>query len=249
MKAKFVLGSIVCGIWLLLALVLLPLLSSAQVMEPTPTPSPSPMPTIATATPIPDEEGKVKQHCIPRPRSRSKNNPNANGFARESENIIRFRITDPSGSQAAWLAQLAADAFGTFVHSGTWVAEVHDCDDFATELGEALRTLGYSTTFTAYWCLDKDGRKYKSGHAVTDVHAPDGTVTWIEPQNARIISAQLDFDGDGYVEAVTGHDLPHTTTDGNCRIEVYADRAAAESVMALDNPNDSGTPSAESHSR
>ncbi|MCA9297348.1 MAG: hypothetical protein KC983_12545, partial [Phycisphaerales bacterium] len=126
-----------------------------------------------------------------------------------------------------------------------YVKDTHDCDDFADELEQALEGLGYDATFTVYWCYEvnpawnwenrKTTPRWKNtrAHAITDVHTLlTDEIVWVEPQLSVAQGAlthpwtMLDFDGDGKVEYDTKHGGGFT--DGNCRIEVYESRAAAE---------------------
>jgi carbonic anhydrase/acetyltransferase-like protein (isoleucine patch superfamily) len=126
-----------------------------------------------------------------------------------------------------------------------YVKDSHDCDDFADELEKSLEGQGYDATFTVYWCYEVnpawrwDRRKtapfWKNtrAHAITDIHTfLTNEIIWIEPQLSVAQGAlthswtQLDFDGDGEVEYDTKHGGGFT--DGNCRIEVYDSREAAE---------------------
>jgi len=115
--------------------------------------------------------------------------------------------------------------------------EDYDCDDFASDMEEALTEKGYDATLTVYLCWGENpdhsawnwlwtpGSKWLSGHALTDVHSDDGGIIWVEPQTGEV-GVDLDFDGDGSVEYSTepGSDL----TDGEYRIEVYDDRKSCE---------------------
>lgn len=118
----------------------------------------------------------------------------------------------------------------------TYTDDTYDCDDFASDLEEALTAQGYEATMTCYWCYEDnpDHTWYNwlwtsetvntSAHCLTDVHA-DGRLIWIEPQTGEV-GVDLDFDGDGRVEYIETHGGGNT--DDDCRIEVYADRRAGE---------------------
>lgn len=122
---------------------------------------------------------------------------------------------------------------------GGYVPTTHDCDDFADELERALTAKGYDSTFTVFWKLNPDywwgnapwTDKWIKGHAITDVHM-DGKTIWIEPQRSSGQGAltrwNMDFDGDGKVEYDT--EPGDEPTDGDYRIEVYDNRAAAEAA-------------------
>ena len=138
--------------------------------------------------------------------------------------LRNFTQTNATGNQSEWLANLTRDVNTTGIHNMTYVYNTHDCDDFADELEGNLTAKGYNATFTYYWCLRADGTYY--GHAVTDVHAPDGTMVWIEPQTGRIVD--LDFDNDGTTETRNNHVNNITAfTDNNCAIEVFDNHQAA----------------------
>ncbi|MBI4879133.1 MAG: hypothetical protein HY812_05655 [Planctomycetes bacterium] len=100
----------------------------------------------------------------------------------------------------------------------------------------------YDTTFTAYLQLNPDwkegsaARKWIHGHALTDIHWPDGTVTWISAQwpDGSGIDKQtpkLDGNGDGKVTVAWGS-LPDQPTDGDIVIGVFETRAEAEAAGA-----------------
>ena len=140
--------------------------------------------------------------------------------------------TDPSGPYATWLTQLLQDARETRVGDGQYRPKVHDCDDFANELELFLTAKGYDATFTVVFCPKTDWSKHQwRGHAVTDVHAPDGSLVFLNPYQAKLgapaakMLHDLDYDGDGQVEferVPRNPPLAHPT-DGPCRIEVYDD--------------------------
>ena len=128
---------------------------------------------------------------------------------------------------SGWISNLTRDAISTGVNNTRYNETSYDCDDFASDLEGNLTVLGYNATYTVYWCGTGAARV---GHCVTDVHAPDGTLVFIEPQTNRIVN--LDFDGDGRVEARNHHPAGIENTDNNCAIEVYPDRAAATAAGA-----------------
>lgn len=125
---------------------------------------------------------------------------------------------------ADWIKNLTQVVNGTGIAREPYNATIHDCDDFADELERNLTAAGYDATFTAIWCYDAAGNP-TTAHAVTDVHTPDGSLLWIEPQTGQIIN--LDYDGDGKVEARTHHEKKKVLTDDSCEIEVYDSKTDA----------------------
>jgi hypothetical protein len=122
----------------------------------------------------------------------------------------------------------------------------YDCDDFARDLEEALEGAGYDATFTLVFTDgDGDGNVFgganDKGHAITDVHWPDGTTTWVEPQNGKQII--MSTDGDDVVD--TGpkpESCPDTApTEGNEFVVVFDNRtqAACEYGWVMDRGADS----------
>ena len=140
-------------------------------------------------------------------------------------NYTQTNTTNPA--PGSWVANLTRDVISTGVNNTEYVNRTFDCDDFANALERNLTALGYNATYTVYWCTRGATR---SGHCVTDVHAPDGTLVFIEPQNNRIVN--LDFDGDGVVETRNHHPAGIMNTDDDCAIEVYEDVAAATAAGA-----------------
>jgi acetyltransferase-like isoleucine patch superfamily enzyme len=124
-----------------------------------------------------------------------------------------------------------------------YVEDTNDCDDFADDLERHLQGLGYNATFTCYWQLNPDyawwkvwQSKWINGHCVTDVHLPDGTTVFIEPQftsGEGAVGQDLDFDKDGKVGVSNGP--TSDTTDDGYRIEVYdSQQAAVDAGVDLD---------------
>lgn len=140
-------------------------------------------------------------------------------------NYTQTNTTNPA--PGSWVANLTRDVVSTGVNNTEYVNRTFDCDDFAEALERNLTALGYNATYTVYWCTRGATR---SGHCVTDVHAPDGTLVFIEPQTNRIVN--LDFDGDGVVETRNHHPAGIMNTDDDCAIEVYEDSAAAAAAGA-----------------
>jgi carbonic anhydrase/acetyltransferase-like protein (isoleucine patch superfamily) len=120
-----------------------------------------------------------------------------------------------------------------------WFAE--DLRARLAALTNADGTPTYKTTFTVtaklnpdrhWWCPWRD--KWIHGHALTDIHWPDDSVTWIEAQWSGDHGAvdgstdSLDGNHDGKVTYSNGKtDEP---TDGDTIVEVYDRREAAEAA-------------------
>ena len=142
-------------------------------------------------------------------------------------NITNFRPTNTTAN-TPFINNLTRDIGLSNITTRVYNATTYDCDDFASDMERWLQGLGYSATYTQYV-------KYKGvnssdidyAHAVADVHLPDGSLLFIEPQNGRIIN--LDFDGDGMVEAHENkmYRHGHHPTDNNAKIYVYDDAATA----------------------
>ncbi|MBI5698565.1 MAG: hypothetical protein HZC29_08850, partial [Thaumarchaeota archaeon] len=158
-------------------------------------------------------QGGVITNCIPE-HVGEKMSPSAN------VTLTPTNVTANSN----WVGNLTDAVRNSSVATGTYVAGTHDCDDFADELEQNLTARGYHATFTVYWCYDAADNPTRS-HCVADVHAPDGSIIFIEPQTGGY--ANLDFDGDGTVEARNHHETNRVYTDNNCEIEIYEDRASA----------------------
>ena len=138
---------------------------------------------------------------------------------------VNITVTNAT-TQAEWLQNLTRAVNSTNVSNQGYRAG-HICHHFSDELERNLTTLGYNATFTAFWCYDNAGNTIRN-HAVTDVHAPDGSIVFIEPQNGKIIN--MDFDGDGIIEVRTHHEGRKILTDDNCEIEVYDNKASAQAA-------------------
>jgi hypothetical protein len=141
---------------------------------------------------------------------------------------VNYTATNSSGAQSEWVRNLIRDANKTGVSKNNYTPRTFDCDDFAHHLERNLTAMGYNATFTIYWCYGGAGNPPASTHALTDVHAPDGTIVFIDATYDPPIIRDLDFDEDGKVEVSEGESLPiNTPTDDNCEISVWSDRAAA----------------------
>ncbi len=166
-----------------------------------------------------DANDGVVQECVP-------GETTSEGPPGIPVNYTPANITSPG--LTSWVDNLTRAINDSNVHNGTYVPGVYDCDDFADNLERNLTARGYNATYTVYWCTPAVGPRY--GHCVTDVHAPDGSIVFIEPQTGRF--ANLDFDGDGVVETRNHHPAGIENTDDNCAIEVYDDAAAAAAAGA-----------------
>ena len=124
--------------------------------------------------------------------------------------------------------ELEKDVEETGIDKRKYVPRTHDCDDFADALEKALEEMGYCATFTLMWRKDANTGRWVEGHAITDVHLPDGTTVWIEPQTGRRVD--LDRDNDGRVN-VKDRRTGRGQTEEDLRIEVYENREEAEDVF------------------
>ena len=159
------------------------------------------------------DNGGAVVECIP---------PKHGGRAKLGD-VRNFSLVNTT-SQGDWLSNLTRAVNDSGIARGNYTPRTYDCDDFSDDLERNLTSVGYNATFTAFWCYDAAGRTTRA-HAVTDVHAPDGSLVFIEPQTGQIIN--MDFDGDGVVETRTHHERRRILTDDNCEIEVYDSEAAA----------------------
>lgn len=188
--------------------------------------------------------------------------------ARAGGGWLFVRQTDPNGPQAAWLQQLLTDVRSSGIMETGWQRATglplapwapgpadgrpyvpdngpgqpnYDCDDFAADFDEIFTTLrGYDVSFTIVRCTPPHNFPRFRAHAVNDVLAPDGTVTFIDAAEGRRVD--LDYDGDGTVGAGTSsrpfdtsdqRRPPAWATEDDCRIEVYesADDAVRNGVQ------------------
>ncbi len=125
-----------------------------------------------------------------------------------------------------WVKNLTDAANATGIPNKTYVPGTYDCDDFADDMEKNLTALGYNATYTIYWWNNG-----ANGHVVTDVHGPNGTLIFIEPQTGEVVD--LDFDGDGKVETMNNeHKNTFTPTDDNRQVEVFDDAASAAAAGA-----------------
>ncbi len=163
--------------------------------------------------------GGVVQECIRPSTGNETPTPEAN---------ITYNQTNVAGNLSEWVRNLTQAANATGIPSQNYTATTYDCDDFADDMEKNLTALGYNATYTYYWCVGPPA----FGHAVTDVHAPDGTIIFIEPQTGQVVN--LDFDGDGTIETRTNEHVNNlnAVTDDNCAIEVYDSAAAAAGAGA-----------------
>ena len=150
-------------------------------------------------------------------------------------------ISVTTGPLSEFIRNLTRDVGATGVNNTRYNATSYDCDDFAHDLERNLTVLGYNATYTLIGCAaggPTSGYNFATGypayHAITDVHAPDGTIIFIEPQSGRIVN--IDFDGDGQVEGRSGEYVygmgPAQLTDNNCKIHIFEDTAGAAAAGA-----------------
>jgi len=155
--------------------------------------------------------------------------------------FIPSNISVTTGPLAEFIRNLTRDVTATGVNNTPYNATVYDCDDFANDLERNLTTLGYNATYTLIGCAAGGpvtgynfATAYPAFHAITDVHAPDGTIIFIEPQSGRIVN--IDFDGDGQVEARSGEYVfgmgGEQLTDDNCKVHIFEDANAAATAGA-----------------
>ena len=164
--------------------------------------------------------GGVVSECVPTPRE--------TGTPVPGVNASHAPINTSNPALATWLTNLTTVVTATGVNNTKYNATAWDCDDFAHSLETNLTAAGYHATYTYYWCRGPPAW----GHAITDVHAPDGSIVWIEPQTGKVVN--IDFDGDGQIERRDNEhvDNVNAVTDDNCAIEVFEDSAAAAAAGA-----------------
>lgn len=131
-------------------------------------------------------------------------------------NLTKHRDLLENISRAFNASRIGVPPFG----NGTYVNRTHDCDDFANETETLLQGLGFQATFTVFWCYTPP----EFGHCVADIHLGDGSTLFISPYTG--FPENLDFDGDGVVEARNNR-VVRTPTDDNCAIEIYESAEAA----------------------
>ncbi|MDP1694069.1 MAG: hypothetical protein Q8L34_00855 [Candidatus Woesearchaeota archaeon] len=115
----------------------------------------------------------------------------------------------------------------SYVPRSANVTNPYICHHFANDLETFLTGRGYHATFTHFMQFDNNNQTIND-HALTDVHFPDGTIIFIEPQTGKLVN--LDIDGDGRVEARMypgTHQNGYHPTDDNAKITVYESKAAA----------------------
>jgi len=142
--------------------------------------------------------------------------------------IFDFRPTNLSRPPFPfWFEDLETAIIQSRVFNQSYNGASYDCDDFAGDLEKNLTVRGYNSTFTYVFC----GRT-RFGHAYTDVHAPDGTILFIEAQidpRRRGIYANLDFNRNGRVSARNNTHVNNSLaiTEGECAVEIFENREAA----------------------
>ena len=140
-----------------------------------------------------------------------------------------FTETDPLGPLGGWITNVSVAVAASNVTSHPVVPGSYTCGEFSRDLQTYLNGQNYSTSFVVIYRRDSKGN-IVSAHAVVAVHAPDGTVVIVEPQNGDYLD--FDLDDDGIIEFATDHPKGDTSTwpntDDNVRIEVYKDFDAAK---------------------
>ncbi|MEK6836266.1 MAG: hypothetical protein AABX94_01210 [Nanoarchaeota archaeon] len=128
---------------------------------------------------------------------------------------------------SSFITNLTRDIGLSNITRRTYNNLTYDCDDFADDLEQWLQGLGYNATFTQFVKYVGNTSTIDYIHAVIDIHLPDGSTIWVEPQTGAIIN--LDFDGDGNVEANVNEPYRngHHPTDDNAKIYVYDSAAGA----------------------
>jgi len=124
----------------------------------------------------------------------------------------------------------------------------YDCIGFAEDLQATLDACMddeeplYDTTFTCYnqlnpyysWFSSVGVPMYFWGHVLTDVHWPDGKISWIDGQlpfdeGVDIDNQIMDGNDDGYISYADGF-CPTGPTDGDMNIRVYSSREEAQAA-------------------
>lgn len=77
-----------------------------------------------------------------------------------------------------------------------YIPHLHDCDDFARELEDALEARGYRTTVKIIFWSNPASPSGMDGHAIVDVYV-GGKDYAIEPQTDAFVTDEYDDDGDG----------------------------------------------------
>ncbi|MEK6952224.1 MAG: hypothetical protein AABX29_04355 [Nanoarchaeota archaeon] len=155
--------------------------------------------------------------------------PTITDFRNETHNPFNTS-NPPYNASDPLFVSLANNVTASGVNNTAYVPGSYECANFAGDLEANLTARGYNATFTAYWCHGGPGNPPPTAHAITDVHLSDGRLVWIEPQTNRMIN--MDMDGDGIVEynnnAFTNSVA--VTTDDNCQISVWENRAQASAA-------------------
>ncbi len=160
--------------------------------------------------------GGYVNECTPTPEETT-NTPTP------GNNVSYAPFNTSVGANSDWLTNLTRAVDTTGINNTGYVPGTYDCDDFADDLERNLTAAGYHATYTYYWCVGPPA----FGHAITDVHTPDGGIVWVEPQTGKVVN--IDFDGDGKTETRNGEHVNNlnAVTDDNCAIEVFESAAAA----------------------
>ncbi len=131
-------------------------------------------------------------------------------------------------ASSSFMTNLTRDIGLSNITTRTYNATTYDCDDFADDMEQWLQGLGYSATFTQFVkYVGAASSTIDYIHAIIDIHLPDGSTIWIEPQTGAIVN--LDFDGNGNVGANVNapYRNGHHPTEDNAKIYVYDSAATA----------------------
>ncbi len=163
--------------------------------------------------------------------------------------ILAARLVDPADPNPPDGYKKLATTIGTKTaptRTGGDVVETdHQCAWYAEDLRRRLAAAGYQTSFTVIshrnteWTKAREKhfntQKWIQKHAYTDVHWPDGRITWIEAQlingrgiDHRYADGHLRLDGNKNGKITYSNGATDEGTDGNARVEVFSSRAAAE---------------------
>jgi hypothetical protein len=165
--------------------------------------------------------GGAVQQCIPHDTIQEPPSSNAS-------NLTPGNVS----ASSSYIANLTNAIAMSNITGRTYTNTTYDCDDFADDLEQYLQGLGYNATYTQFVKYVGNSSTIDYAHAIIDVHLPNGEIVWIEPQTGRIVN--LDFDGDGTVEANVNqaYVYGHHPTDDNAKIYVYDSAAAAAAAGA-----------------
>jgi len=142
--------------------------------------------------------------------------------------IINYTAANTTTHQG-FIRNLTSVVAASNISDNVYNATSYDCDSFADDLEQHLQNAGYNATFTIYYKYNNTNSSHiLTAHALTDVHHPDGTIIFVEPQTGRVVD--MDLDGDGMVE-VNDRPQPYPhgyhPTDDEGKIIIYDSMADA----------------------